>query len=111
MTDDAFTYAWTNIDRTADAAAFVAYLDTVSAFEAVQAYKRQTFSLLAVRDGSRLLDVGCGTGEDAIALAELIGTTGHVVGVDCSAVMIEEARQRIAGKTLPLSFEVGDAHH
>jgi SAM-dependent methyltransferase len=110
MTDDASPYAWTNIDHTADAAALVAYLDTVSAFEAVQAYKRQTFTLLAVRDGSRLLDVGCGTGEDAIALAQRVGTTGHVVGVDSSAVMIEAARQRAAGRALPVTFMVGDAH-
>jgi ubiquinone/menaquinone biosynthesis C-methylase UbiE len=103
-------YAWTDIDRAADAAEFVSYLDAVSSFEAVQAYKRQTFSLLAARAGSRLLDVGCGTGDDAIVLGELVGPTGHVVGVDRSAVMIAAARQRAAGLALPVSFEVGDAH-
>ena len=63
-----------------------------------------------MRDGSRLLDVGCGTGDDAMALAELVGTSGQVFGVDSSAVMIEAARQRAAGLALPVSFTVGDAH-
>ena len=110
MTDDASTYAWTNVDRAADAAEFVSYLDAVSGLEAVQAYKRLTFTLLAVRDGSCLLDVGCGTGDDAMALAELVGTSGQVLGVDSSAVMIAAAQQRAAGLALPVSFTVGDAH-
>lgn len=111
MTDDELTYSWTNVDRMVNAREYVSYLDAVSAQEAIQAYKRQTFSLLAVRDGSHVLDVGCGTGDDALAIAELVGTTGQVVGIDSSAVMIEAAQQRAAGRALPLTFAVGDVHH
>ena len=35
-----------------------------------------------VLQGCRVLDLGCGTGRDAYALAQLVGPTGSVVGVD-----------------------------
>ncbi|HBZ56944.1 MAG TPA: hypothetical protein DEO88_16195, partial [Syntrophobacteraceae bacterium] len=34
---------------------------------------------------------GCGLGDDALRMAELVGPNGLVVGVDTSARMIEEA--------------------
>lgn len=33
-------------------------------------------------EGCRVLDLGCGTGRDVYALAQLVGPTGEVVGVD-----------------------------
>ena len=33
-------------------------------------------------DGLKVLDLGCGSGRDVYALAQLVGETGHVVGVD-----------------------------
>ncbi len=32
--------------------------------------------------GKRILDLGCGTGRDVFLLAQLVGETGEVVGVD-----------------------------
>jgi ubiquinone/menaquinone biosynthesis C-methylase UbiE len=98
------------VDRTADPGAFVRFLDRASGSAAVQAYKRRTFELLRVAAGARVLDVGCGTGEDAQALAALVGPAGRVVGVDNSATMITEARAR-AGNTSPgVAFQIGDAY-
>ncbi|HAR75653.1 MAG TPA: methyltransferase type 11, partial [Psychrobacter sp.] len=36
----------------------------------------------ALLEGCRILDLGCGSGRDVYALAQLVGPTGHVVGVD-----------------------------
>ena len=41
------------------------------------------------RLGDRVLDIGCGFGDTAQQLAELVGPTGEVVGVDSSERFIE----------------------
>ena len=50
--------------------------------------------LLDVRPGSRILDVGCGAGRHARALAR---RGVRVTGVDLSAELLEEARERSPG--------------
>ena len=97
-----------DVDRTADPVARVSYLDAVTGLEAAQAYKRQTFALMAIRPGHTVLDVGCGTGDDLRKLAELVGPSGHVIGVDRSEAMLREARARTEG--LSVECRVGDAH-
>src|SRR3546814_657653 len=36
----------------------------------------------ALLEGARVLDLGCGSGRDVYALAQLVGETGEVVGID-----------------------------
>jgi ubiquinone/menaquinone biosynthesis C-methylase UbiE len=96
------------VDRTADPTRLVSYLDAVTGIEAVRAIKRQTFALMNVRPGHAVLDVGCGAGDDLRSLAELVGPTGRVVGVDNSETMLHEASERTQG--LPVECHVGDAH-
>jgi SAM-dependent methyltransferase len=64
--------------------------------------------LLGAGPGRRILDVGCGLGDDAAALAKLVTPGGTVIGVDGSRTMIESARARYGGVE-GLKFEVADA--
>jgi len=95
----------------ADPEFLLRFLDAARRIESVQALKRVLLELLEVRAGHHLLDVGCGTGDDAIELAGLVGATGRVVGIDSSAVMIAEARRRAERAGLPVEFFQADAHH
>jgi ubiquinone/menaquinone biosynthesis C-methylase UbiE len=45
---------------------------------------------LPLREGIRVVEVGCGPGAAARAVAELVGPTGHVLAVDRSARAIEQ---------------------
>jgi ubiquinone/menaquinone biosynthesis C-methylase UbiE len=53
-------------------------------------------SLLEVRPTDRVLEVGFGPGLAIAELCHRIGTSGHVFGVDRSAVMLEQASRRNA---------------
>ena len=46
--------------------------------------------------GARVLDLGCGTGRDAFLLAQLVGETGEVVGVDMTDEQLDVARRHDA---------------
>jgi SAM-dependent methyltransferase len=46
--------------------------------------------------GEDVLEIGCGTGATTVPLAETVGPTGRVVGVDLSQPMLEGARKRVA---------------
>ncbi|AMN50055.1 methyltransferase domain-containing protein [Psychrobacter sp. P2G3] len=47
----------------------------------------------ALLKGCRILDLGCGSGRDVYALAQLVGKTGHVVGVDMTDEQLAIANQ------------------
>ena len=46
--------------------------------------------------GARVLDLGCGAGRDVYAIAQLVGETGEVVGVDMTEEQLEVARRHEA---------------
>jgi len=62
-----------------------------------------------IGDGDRVLDVGCGSGEATRDAARLT-PSGHVLGVDLSARMLDLARQRSAEDGLTnVDYERADA--
>src|SRR4051794_336862 len=60
------------------------------------------------RAGERIIDVGCGCGTTSVSLAQKVGSSAHVLGIDISAPMLARARQ-IAPAGLPLHFALADA--
>lgn len=92
-----------DIDRQ-DAARLAFVLDAIAAKPAVQALKAWALAALAPKPGEFALDVGSGTGEDVVALAEL---TGRAVGVEPSAGLRAEAARR--AKTEGVEYVEGDA--
>lgn len=100
-----------DVDRAANANQLVHYLNAVSSLEMVKKYKRSTYDLLNVSQGEHVLEVGCGAGDDARALAQLVGREGRVVGLDFSQTMIAEAQAKSAGMGGFLQFRQGDAQH
>ena len=69
-----------------------------------RAWRREAIAALGITPGCTVVDLGCGTGDLAIAAA----TAGaNVVGVDLSAAMLAVARSRGSGGT----YLRADAEH
>ena len=65
---------------------------------------------LPITQGMAVLDVGCGWGDMSIQVAEKVGSSGRVVGIDCVDAFLVEARKDAAAKGLSnLEFRRGDA--
>lgn len=63
-----------------------------------------------VAPGHRVLDVGAGTGDQAIAISRAVGPEGSVLATDFSPEMFEVARERIEGEQLGnVTLRVADA--
>lgn len=49
------------------------------------------FSLGKIESGAFVLDIGCGSGVDALIAAKLVGASGKVLGIDMTTEMIQKA--------------------
>lgn len=84
-------------------------MDATAGWEATRRLRAWERDHLHLEPGQRLLDVGCGLGDAALALASDLGTHGEVVGIDASAAMIVGANARARSATCRTRFAVGDA--
>jgi ubiquinone/menaquinone biosynthesis C-methylase UbiE len=66
---------------------------------------------LELHPGDSVLDAGCGTGDDAHAMAALVAPGGQVTGLDEDEAILEEARRRGEGTNLPVTFASGDVQN
>lgn len=102
---------FSEVDKSKDRQYFIDYLDTVRELPGVRERKENSFSLLALKLGSLVLDVGCGTGDDVMSLAKIIGEKGRAIGIDSSEAMITEARKRAAkSDTRNVEFHEGSIY-
>jgi SAM-dependent methyltransferase len=98
-----------DLDEAAHAEATIAWLGRVANTAPVLEGKLRSYELLKIRPGQRVLDVGCGRGDDVLALSRLAGDAGLVVGVDSSVSAIETARTLAARAAANVAFEHADA--
>ncbi|MFG2696976.1 methyltransferase domain-containing protein [Kitasatospora sp. NPDC048407] len=69
------------------------------------------YLLPELRPGQRLLDVGCGPGTITADLADRLGPTGRVIGIDPSAEVLAQAAALAAERGLEqLTFEAADVY-
>lgn len=107
ITDDLTQFH--TVDQTTDPKSFIQFMDTSHAQPTAQSYKQEMMEQLALTEGATILDVGCGTGQDAQELARAVGPHGLVVGIDSSETMLQEARARVASLHLPVEYVQADA--
>jgi ubiquinone/menaquinone biosynthesis C-methylase UbiE len=100
--------AFSNVDASGEAPTYVTFLEETDA--RLRALSRARYALLELRPGERVIEVGCGLGDNARELASLVGPQGRVVALDASEAMIDEARKRSVSSNLPIDFVTGDAY-
>jgi SAM-dependent methyltransferase len=73
-------------------------------------FGRELVELAGVRQGARVLDVGCGRGAALFPAAEAAGTSGSVVGIDLAPSMVERTAEEAKRRNLDtVSVRIGDA--
>lgn len=65
---------------------------------------RELLLRAGIQRGMSVVDLGCGVGMTTQLLAELVGPTGEVIGVDYSAAQIEQARALLPAELSNVRF-------
>ena len=72
-----------------------------------RAFRHFITDLVELQSGEAVLDVGCGTGAQALIAKESVGETGHVSGIEPSLEMVAYARRKAACRGLVLDIQPG----
>jgi ubiquinone/menaquinone biosynthesis C-methylase UbiE len=99
-----------SVDQQNDLSVRLRFLDAERAKPAMQQANEASVDALRLHPGSHVLDVGCGAGDDARRLVEVVGKTGHVEAIDIDPKMIAEAVRRSANDVRRVSFRVLDVY-
>lgn len=70
-------------------------MNSVISFQQHIKWRKDTMKRMNVRPGSKALDVCCGTADWTIALAEAVGPTGSVTGLDFSQNMLNVGVEKV----------------
>ena len=69
-------------------------------------------SLLSLRPGEVVLDLGSGAGVDCFLASGKVGPRGHVIGVDMTPEMLTKARENASsGRYRNVEFRLGEIEH
>lgn len=107
--DETHGLGYERVDDDPNVEVLLATMDATAEWEATRQLRAWERHQLRLDQGQRLLDVGCGLGDAALALATDLGADGEVVGVDVSAEMVAGARARARSARCRARFSVGDA--
>lgn len=73
---------------------------------------RRLFEAAGIGRGMRVLDIGSGAGDVALLLADLVGPTGRVIGIDRNETALQTARARAdAAGWRNITFKAVDVWH
>ncbi|MEN6425396.1 MAG: methyltransferase domain-containing protein [Phycisphaerales bacterium] len=78
-----------------------------------QPVRETGLQMLDARAGQKMLEIGFGTGRTLVELAEAVGPSGRVLGIDLSEKMLEVSQKLLREKRLEGRVELvcGDALH
>jgi SAM-dependent methyltransferase len=79
---------------------YVRYLQEVAADPEIAAMRARAFERLKLQDGQDVVDLGCGPGTVTVQIAEHVGPSGHVQGIDLDPGMIAAASELAAQRQL-----------
>ena len=108
-TEDSHGLGYQRVDDDPNVDVLLATMDGTAGWDATLRLRAWERAHLGLARGERLLDVGCGLGEAALALAQDLGDGGEVVGIDVSEQMLRVARSNALGARCRVRFTVGDA--
>ncbi|MFS0863553.1 demethylmenaquinone methyltransferase [Fredinandcohnia sp. 179-A 10B2 NHS] len=75
-------------------------MNSVISFQQHKAWRKDTMKKMSVKPGSAALDLCCGTADWTIALADAVGPTGKVVGLDFSKNMLKIGQEKVSSLKL-----------
>ncbi len=86
--------------------------ETQRLIEQAQLYENITYRFLnsaGIGNVKKVLDIGSGAGDVAIAAAKLVGDNGHVIGIDMNPDIVNSANARAKNEGISnLEFRAGD---
>jgi ubiquinone/menaquinone biosynthesis C-methylase UbiE len=100
---------YSRVDVQPDTALLIKGMEATAEWPAVRQLRAWERTHLALQAGERLLDIGCGVGDVAIALATDVAPSGSVIAIDASEAMLGVGRQRAAEAAVSVDFRIGDA--
>ena len=105
-----FYKGFQDVDASAEANTLLGCMDAASVHPDILQYRKRMTELCPIKPGHRVLDVGCGLGQEAKRLSALVGESGQVVGLDRSEKMVEEAARRAESDGTRVDFIAEDVH-
>jgi SAM-dependent methyltransferase len=97
-----------DVDASDEPTAHVAYLTEAAEF--LRRRRLDSYRMLDVQEGHRFLDVGCGAGEVLEDVANIVGSSGAVSGIDMAQTMVDASQSRLTAVGVVADLRKGDAH-